>query len=146
MRNTTMEFYTPGEYFGPSNTELRRNKNPTIEAPPPLSEETIRARAALLGGYLSGPILVILVGVQGSGKSTFCQNLLDRSHGQWCVFSQDTMGTRQAVEEAAKTAISSGKSVVIDRMHLDPEQRGIFIEIGKQCQVPVVHGLVMTQV
>lgn len=149
MRNTTMKFYTPGEYFGPSNVDQRRSSSATVvDAPPPLPSEAVRARAALLGGYLSGPICLVLVGVQGSGKSTFCQSLVDANGGNtWAQFSQDTInngrpGTRQAVEEAAQDAIRSGKNVVIDRMHLDEEQRQHFIQLGRQCKVPV-HCLVI---
>jgi len=149
MRSTTMKFYTPGEYFGPSNVDQRRSSSASVvDALPPLPPEAVRARAALLGGYLSGPICLVLVGVQGSGKSTFCQSLIDSGGSdRWAQFSQDTInngrpGTRQAVEKAAKDAIQSGKSVVIDRMHLDEEQRHHFIQLGRQCQVPV-HCLVI---
>jgi len=146
MRNTTMDFFSPSDYFGPSNVDCRRTMT-SLEAPPDLPKEAILARAALLGGYLRGPILALTIGVQGSGKSTFCQSLIDNSGGAWCQFSQDTIrngvpGTRQAVEEAAREALCNGKNVVIDRMHLDAEQRSYFLQLGKQCQVPV-HGLVM---
>jgi len=141
-----MEFHTPGEYFGPSNADRRRTMT-SNDAPPALSQQAIRSRTALLGGYLSGPILLILIGVQGSGKSSFSQSLIDNSCGRWCQFSQDTIrngqpGTRQEVETAAKEAIRNGKNVVIDRMHLDAEQRNHFLQLGKLCRVPV-HGLVL---
>ena len=142
-----MDFHTPTEYFGDSNVQSRRTRS-TVEAPPPLSKETIFAHTALLGGYFTNtPILLILVGVQGSGKSTFTKYLTDNSDGRWCQFSQDTIkdggpGTRQAVEQAAKEALKRGKNVVIDRMHLDSEQRGHFVQIGKECQVSI-HALVM---
>ncbi len=148
MRNTTMKFYTPGEFFGSSTIDRRRSSTTVIDAPPTLPPVAIRARAALLGGYLNGPICLLLVGVQGSGKSAFCQSLVDAACGdRWAQFSQDTIndgrpGTRQAVESAAHDAILSGKNVVIDRMHLDAEQRQHFVEIGRQCQVPV-HCLVI---
>ena len=146
MRKTKMAFHTPNEYFGPSNIDSRRTKS-AVEAPPPMSNEVIRSRTALLGGYLDSPILLILVGVQGSGKSTFCKYLTDTSGGQWCSYSQDTIrngspGTRQAVEEAAKEALNKGKNVVIDRMHLDQDQRRHFIQIGQECKAHI-HALVM---
>ena len=147
LRKQTMDFHTPNEYFGDSNVQSRRTRS-TVEAPPPLSKETILAHTALLGGYFTNtPILLILVGVQGSGKSTFTKYLTDNSDGRWCQFSQDTIkdggpGTRQAVEQAAKEALKRGKNVVVDRMHLDSEQRGHFVQIGKECQVPI-HAVVM---
>jgi DNA 3'-phosphatase len=149
MRNATMKFHTPSAFFGPSNVDRRRSSMTVVDSPPPLPPEAIRARAALLGGYMKGPICLVLVGVQGSGKSTFCQSLMQGAGcDRWAHFSQDTInngtpGTRQAVEIAAEDAIRSGNNVVIDRMHLDEEQRRHFINLGRQCQVPV-HCLVIT--
>lgn len=147
MRNARMEFHAPSAYFGPSNID-RRQRTASVAVPlsAPLPRHAILARAALLGGYLSVPILLLLVGVQGSGKTTFCKSLIEK-RDEWCHFSQDTIknggpGTRQAVEEAARDALLLGKNVVIDRMHLDAEQRSFFLRLGQQCEVPV-HGVVM---
>ena len=94
-------------------------------------------------------------GVQGSGKSTFSKYVLygenesnndegdntntntnannDDDNNKWVWLSQDTInngkpGTREKVWESARTAILEGRSVIIDRMHLDPEQRKTTIE------------------
>ncbi|KAL9187310.1 hypothetical protein ACHAXT_001413 [Thalassiosira profunda] len=148
LRNTTMQFHTPGEFFGPSNVERRRALTSVAAAAPPvIPSEACLVRAALVGGYLKGPILLVLVGVQGSGKSTFCKSLIENGGGSWECYSQDTIkggrpGTRQAVEEAARAALRKGKNVVIDRMHLDADQRSHFVGVAKQCQVPV-HALVL---
>ena len=137
-----LKFYSVKEFFGESNLELRRSTL-NVNSPPPfryiVPDEAILERTALLGGYLQTPILLILVGVQGSGKSTFCQSL-----GQgWCHLSQDTIdngkpGERKAVEVAAKSILKEKqKSVVIDRMHLDATQRQYFVQIGKEARVKV---------
>lgn len=69
------------------------------------AKEAYKTRAALLGGYLRGPLILIMCGVQGSGKSTFCEKLLDGSdEGHWMHFSQDTIrsgkpGKRTVVEK-----------------------------------------------
>jgi DNA 3'-phosphatase len=146
MRDATMEFFTPGEYFGPSDAERRRRGAAATGVPPAAPREAMCARAALLGGYSSGPICLVLVGVQGSGKTTFCRQLVEGGR-RWRQCSQDTIrngspGTRQAVEEAARDALRNGDNAVIDRMHLDEEQRGHFVRLGKECQVPV-HCLVL---
>ena len=147
MRNATMEYFTPGQYFGTSNVERRRlSSSLSVGSPPVIPQEAIRSRAALLGGYTSGPICLILVGVQGSGKSTFCHKLTE-CNTRWRHFSQDTIkngapGSRKAVEAAVREALQSQYCVVVDRMHLDEEQRQHFVLLGKQCQVPV-HCLVL---
>jgi DNA 3'-phosphatase len=75
-----LKFYTPTEYFGISNSDKRSSKQKVFlssdyDAPPSMALQT---RKALLGGYLQGPIMLLLAGVQGSGKSTFSEKLLCR--------------------------------------------------------------------
>ena len=45
-------------------------------------------------------------------------------------------GKREQVESACREALRRGCSVVVDRMHLSPEQRAYFLAIGKECGVP----------
>jgi bifunctional polynucleotide phosphatase/kinase len=123
---SALSFYSPTEYFGPSDAERRSQSK---SAPPPPPKEALAARAALLGGYhAEEPIMLLLCGVQGSGKSTFCNLLVDTETKHWVHLSQDTInngkpGKREKVEDESKAALQKGKSVVIDRMHLDQEQR-----------------------
>jgi methylglyoxal/glyoxal reductase len=167
-----ISFYTPDEFFGPSNQEMRSKAQLCaggIDIPPP---EALTARSALLGGYLDGPILLILCGVQGSGKSTFCEKVLDGARRaasyracigkedewnvptdeevdeqlandthKWLVVSQDTInngkpGKREKVEDEARVALRQGRSVIVDRMHIDVEQRRYFVDLAAQENVP----------
>lgn len=152
MRNGVLKFYQPEEFWGcPSDYERRcaakaaKVDAESYEAPP---SSALCARAALFGGYLSTkrPILLELMGVQGSGKSTFCEKLLETSAknnetGQiWTHLSQDTInggrpGKREAVEKTALEQLRAGKCVIIDRMHLCPEQRAYFVNIASQADV-----------
>ena len=149
MRNGVLKFYQPEEFWGcPSDYERRcaakaaKVDAESYEAPP---SSALRARAALCGGYLDTkrPILLQLMGVQGSGKSTFCQKLLEttaKNNGagqNWAHLSQDTIndgrpGKREAVERIALEQLRAGKCVIIDRMHLSPEQRAYFVNIASQ--------------
>ncbi|KAL7520441.1 hypothetical protein ACHAWX_005183 [Stephanocyclus meneghinianus] len=145
LRGVVMKFFTPDSYFGRSNADSRRTLS-TIGSSPRLSKEVIATRAALLGGYIAIPVLLVLCGVQGSGKTTV-GHYLANDNPSWRHYSQDTIcngrpGKREAVEAATISSLNEGVSVVVDRMHLDPEQRRHFIEIGKQCNVPV-HALVL---
>lgn len=141
LRNVEMKFYNPKEFFGDSNFDLRKLllPNSTLLPRVVVPKRATLERAALLGGYLTHPILLILVGVQGSGKSTFCQSLGQ----QWCHLSQDTInsgrpGERTDVEVAARSVLKQKqKSVAIDRMHLDAAQRQHFVRIGKEAGVNV---------
>lgn len=158
----SLQFYTPTIFFGPSSQEERSKFLPAegYEAP---SEQVLKTRAALTGGYLEGPILLLLCGAQGSGKSTFCEQLVPRhdnnsnntneKDSHWVHLSQDTIsktgkpGKREQVEKAASLALLAGKSVVIDRMHLDKAQRAHFVNVAEAeeqvLDVPV-HVVVLT--
>ena len=163
QKGSVLKFFTPQDYFGPRDSEKRKLQSVLPKNGPPL--QALKARLALLGGYCTGPIVLILAGVQGSGKSTFCQQLMDgillnydddddddddmskdddseTKHARWVHVSQDTIhrgkpGKREAVEEATRQALQNGQSVVVDRTHLDPSQRKYFIDIAKDQKVPV---------
>ncbi|GAX19146.1 bifunctional polynucleotide phosphatase/kinase [Fistulifera solaris] len=145
-RNASLRFYSPTEFFGPSSKHIRDKGKValTYEMPP---DAVLKARAALVSGYLEGPIMLILCGAQGSGKSTFCDKLLGKNDA-WVHLSQDTInngkpGKREMVEEEAEKGLREGRCVVVDRMHLDEAQRSVFVNIAKQVDVPV-HALVLS--
>ncbi|KAM4078941.1 hypothetical protein ACB094_09G078100 [Castanea mollissima] len=81
------------------------------------------------------PIVVILVGAPGSGKSTFCEQVMASSTRPWVRICQDTIGngksgTKAQCLKSAASALNDGKSVFIDRCNLDREQRAEFLKLG----------------
>ena len=81
------------------------------------------------------PIILVLVGLPGSGKSSFASNLVGRSPHRWARINQDTInkgkrGTRELCISAAKIALSRGCNVVIDRSNLTETQRKDFINLA----------------
>ena len=76
-------------------------------------------------GASRGPARVLLlVGLPGSGKSTFAKKL--RANGWW-VISQDALGTRDRCVTEFRKALQRGKSVVVDRCNHTRAQRQIWI-------------------
>ena len=141
-RGATLQFRAPDEAFGPPSGGAAAFE---AEAGPP--DGALRTRRALLGGYAHRPVLLMLCGPQGAGKSFFCSTLLREASTSWVHISQDTIsngkpGKREACEKAAREALKANKSVVIDRMHLTPEQRAYFVAVARECHVPA-HVLVM---
>tara|TARA_B100000795_G_scaffold12683_1_gene8823 strand:+ start:625 stop:1878 length:1254 start_codon:yes stop_codon:yes gene_type:complete len=148
-RGGTLAFRTPEQAFGaPSRASPAAAADPfgaaaAVEGP---SAAALQTRVALLGGYARHPLLLVLCGPQGSGKSFFCAALLHAAPA-WVHVSQDTInngkpGPRDKVERAARAALEQGRSVVVDRMHLDAAQRAHFVEVARACGAPV-HALVL---
>ncbi len=98
--------------------------SPQAAPPPQLMAPTERG---------ARPILLILSGIQGSGKSTFCGALPAE---RWVRVCQDVVGnggrpgSRQQCLVAALRALRAGRHVAIDRMHLSVAQRSDFLALA----------------
>ncbi|KAL3162367.1 hypothetical protein ABBQ32_010048 [Trebouxia sp. C0010 RCD-2024] len=104
----------------------------------------------LMGGQADSrapPVILILCGVPGSGKSTFCAQLIAQGQTSWVRVNQDSInrgrkGSRQQCLTAARQAVLAGQCCVIDRCHQDAEQRRPFINLAAQLNCPA-HAVVL---
>lgn len=76
----------------------------------------------------SRPIMVVMIGIHGSGKSTFCELYFGGS--KWTRINLDTLHTRNKEERAIKTAISARQNIVIDNTNLTMEERKKYIDMA----------------
>ena len=87
-------------------------------------------------------VVIVLLGMPGSGKSTFVQALAkhvreERGERAWTVVSQDTLGSRRKCVAALQCAMSSGASAVVDRCNQTAQQRAHWTQIVKpQLELP----------
>lgn len=83
------------------------------------------------------PRVLVLVGLPGSGKSTFAHQL--ESVG-WARVSQDDLGSRQRCEAKTVEYLVNGRNVVIDRCNFNGNQRKNWVDYAtvRGCQVGVV--------
>ncbi|KAL7136199.1 hypothetical protein ABFS83_10G013200 [Erythranthe nasuta] len=81
-------------------------------------------------------IVLVLVGLPGSGKSTFCDEVVKVYRRRpWVRVCQDTInkgkaGTKIQCLSAATNALKEGKNVIIDRCNINREQRADFLKLG----------------
>jgi len=71
--------------------------------------------------------VIILVGVPGSGKSTFCTK-----YPRYKRISQDELGDRYMCLSAFRAYLSEGKNIIIDRCNINRFQRNLWINIAKE--------------
>jgi pyruvate/2-oxoglutarate dehydrogenase complex dihydrolipoamide acyltransferase (E2) component len=183
-----LRFLTPEECFGnksgsagsssssshlmPSSNEGHGGMGSAGPQAPPFPAAAVRAATALAAGSAAAaalplrgsgsprrPILLVLCGLAGSGKSTWAAELAaprattqarhaaaeaaaDNDAGvgtgptaacgaavEWTVVCQDALKSRGKCEEACAAALAAGKSVVVDRTNLTPEQRAHFVQL-----------------
>lgn len=79
----------------------------------------------------SRPLVLVLIGLQGSGKSTLSESICQSDPESWVRVNQDTLGNRFACENAVNRALASRKSVIVDRTNFNQSQRSIWVNIAR---------------
>ncbi len=75
--------------------------------------------------------LIILIGLQASGKTSFARERL--AHCHWV--NRDVLKTRAREAEAIREGLASGKDIVIDKMNFTRGKRAAYIAFARE------HGL-----
>lgn len=128
--NIGLKFHTPEEFF---------LSQPPVKYTMPAFDPRniiIPGLNSLFEGLVSSKQeMILMIGVQGAGKSTFCRNHLV-PHGYEQV-GNDKYKSFNNCRQIIEKVIAAGKSVVIDNTNPNQENRRPFIEIAKKYGLPV---------
>ena len=80
------------------------------------------------------PAMIIMMGIQGSGKSTFCA----KNFPEHTRINLDTLRTRKKEKEALWLAINRKENIVIDNTNPTRTDRKKYIEAGKASQYKII--------
>lgn len=92
------------------------------------------------GLLYNSSIVIILVGLPGSGKSSISKRVLALNDPRWAVAEQDVLGNRQKTIACAKRHLLGGilpskdpgpRGIVIDRCNFDAVQREHWVRLAK---------------
>jgi len=129
--NLDLTFYTPEEYFmGHKATKLF--DFPGFDPRQASSKALLEPQTESL--VADAQEMVMMVGIQGSGKSHLSQLLEEKGY---IVASNDRSGGKDKTLKICRDAIVAGKSVVVDNTHRDKESRKDYIFVARQNNIHV---------
>ena len=80
------------------------------------------------------PAMIIMMGIQGSGKSTFCA----KNFPEYTRINLDTLRTRKKEKDALWLAINRKENIIIDNTNPTMDDRKKYIEAGKASQYEII--------
>ncbi|XP_057815325.2 transcription factor bHLH140 [Cryptomeria japonica] len=89
-------------------------------------------------------LVVVLIGPPASGKSTFCERVIEGAHRPWIRICQDIISNGKRGNKAqclmqASMALNEGQSVFIDCCNMTKQRRHDFVELaGPQIEVHAI--------
>ena len=81
-------------------------------------------------------IMILMMGLQGSGKSTFCREILGNAY---VYVNLDTLKTRHREKLLIQECVEQGKSFIVD--NTNPTRKIGFNPITKEETITTRHGL-----
>ena len=80
------------------------------------------------------PAMIIMMGIQGSGTTTFCA----KNFPEYTRINLDTLRTRKKEKDALWLAINRKENIVIDNTNPTRTDRKKYIEAGKASQYKII--------
>ena len=83
------------------------------------------------------PFMMLLVGLPGSGKSTFAKSLEKGNRMKFTRINQDQLGSRQACLRVCQQVLEIRNCPIIDRCNFNSEQRESFIRMAQEYNMAI---------
>ncbi|MCQ2379081.1 MAG: hypothetical protein MJ016_07760 [Victivallaceae bacterium] len=80
------------------------------------------------------PALILMIGIPGSGKSTFCEKFFPGV----AVVSLDRLHTRKRESDALDALLGSGVSAVVDNTDVSRAERAVYVAKAKRAGYRVI--------
>ena len=88
---------------------------------------------------MSAPDCIILVGLPGAGKSTFCrQRFQSCTHISKDSFPRHARDKQARQDGAVRAALRAGRSIVVDNTNVTPADRAAVISIAREFAARVI--------
>jgi predicted kinase len=88
------------------------------------------------------PFIILLVGLPGSGKTTFAHSLTQAMPYKFVRINQDELKSRRQCIKRTEEALDEGLCPIIDRCNFDAAQRKTWYDLAKKYKV-AVNGIIL---
>ena len=125
MHGEKLKFYTPEEFFADDETRQKKISHPITKLSVKSPEFQFKP--------INKQEMIILVGYPGCGKSRVAQQISQNPNYE--IINRDSIGDMRKCYSAARTALTNGKSIVIDNTNLSKENRRQFLDIANTFKI-----------
>lgn len=138
MRN--MKIQNKNDGWEPAPTRKRRPRKSQSQNSAKVSNFSVPSKNSTITlNNQTDPFVILLVGLPGSGKSTFAKTLQQLAPSKYVRINQDTLGNRKKCESLMRKTLREKKCPIIDRCNFNQQQRDYFWKIAMEERLTNIH-------
>lgn len=90
------------------------------------------------------PVIVVLIGYPGSGKTTYAHSQFDQFSSFTTILDGDTLKTSSKVVSALKSNLDQNRSVIIDATNMSLSRRNPILKVAKDRNIVTIYAVHFT--